>query len=223
MMSYAGSATPQFTIELVRPCQICARATTLWCSRCRDAFYCSAEHITADWPRHKFECKPVGNIPPPSPPLPPSSQSANFIADLQSVVQALWFPPNEESFVNVNVVCNILKGEKPTSLPVLDRFLPASDMAFVTLSTGLNGLTLRCPLQIWYSPAMLRQGVPANRSIGKITHGMAERSWPGTVLVLKFAGKTMKEHVDVDTANDLPAVVDFFIDHRRWPSISNSQ
>ncbi|KAI6010700.1 hypothetical protein F5J12DRAFT_781706 [Pisolithus orientalis] len=39
----------------------CARPTSMWCSRCQGAWYCTQEHLQIDWPRHHNECIPAIN------------------------------------------------------------------------------------------------------------------------------------------------------------------
>ena len=41
------------------PCLVCCRPTSMWCSRCQTSWYCSAEHLQSDWPRHRRECNPA--------------------------------------------------------------------------------------------------------------------------------------------------------------------
>ncbi|KAI6110800.1 hypothetical protein EV401DRAFT_292420 [Pisolithus croceorrhizus] len=63
------------------PCTLCCRPTSMWCSRCQSAWYCTPEHLqmvstplrfwlynldlllclhaVQDWPRHRRECIPA--------------------------------------------------------------------------------------------------------------------------------------------------------------------
>ncbi|KAJ7233227.1 hypothetical protein C8J57DRAFT_1480398, partial [Mycena rebaudengoi] len=72
-----------------RPCVVCGRATSLWCSRCQAIFYCSPEHLRDDWPRHRRQCYPRGRAygsnmiatPPPAKPEYISVSAIPFLAD----------------------------------------------------------------------------------------------------------------------------------------------
>lgn len=48
-------ASSESSIEY-RPCRKCAKATTLFCGRCRKAYYCCAKCQKDDWPAHKLSC-----------------------------------------------------------------------------------------------------------------------------------------------------------------------
>ncbi|KAF8208673.1 hypothetical protein K438DRAFT_281776 [Mycena galopus ATCC 62051] len=37
-------------------CAVCGRTTSLWCSDCQNIWYCSPDHMRADWPYHRLEC-----------------------------------------------------------------------------------------------------------------------------------------------------------------------
>ncbi|KIK17741.1 hypothetical protein PISMIDRAFT_24835 [Pisolithus microcarpus 441] len=41
------------------PCMLCWRPTSMRCSRCQRAWYCTQEHLQIDWPRHRRECIPA--------------------------------------------------------------------------------------------------------------------------------------------------------------------
>lgn len=51
----------------------------------------------------------------------------------------------------------------------------------VVLTHGLNGEPLRFPLHLFYVPESLAKGTPVNRSIYKLTNGLAPRKWSGNV------------------------------------------
>ena len=68
-------------------CACCdAQGPRFACSRCSKAHYCNAEHQTADWPRHKGECKRWAQIPRPEV-LPPPGLPANIIAQHEAVLK----------------------------------------------------------------------------------------------------------------------------------------
>lgn len=103
------------------PCTLCCRPTSMWCSRCQSAWYCSPEHLhnvsnpsfslhafmpltsySQDWARHRRECIPAVNS---------SSQGYNMIATP---------PPAEPQFINVSAILfSPEEGKTPVSISYL--------------------------------------------------------------------------------------------------------
>ncbi|KDR68020.1 hypothetical protein GALMADRAFT_79249 [Galerina marginata CBS 339.88] len=195
------------------PCTLCGRATSMWCSRCQSAWYCSPEHIHSDWPRHRRECIPAMS--------PPNSYNVNMIAtpppaEPQFVtVSAILFSPEDERPKIVNVSCRpspkASQGMCP--IPILDNYFEGNEVASLVLTEGLNGEPLRFPLHLWYAPQMLQKGNPVNRSIFHITSGAAEKPWCGPVVVLKFNGSRRQGYSDAGS-NDLPALSAYFLAYK---------
>ncbi|KAI0339425.1 hypothetical protein BDW22DRAFT_1486883 [Trametopsis cervina] len=189
------------------PCAVCCMPTTLWCSRCQNSWYCSAEHMQTDWPRHKHNCVPIAQqydiIANPTPDPPQQS-------DL--IVSALFFHPQEERSRIISVEC------EPTGTPsqglcpqpLLDHYFTECKAHTIILTQGLNGEGLRFPLHIWYCPLSLQRGAPINRAVQRITSGAAERPWCGSVIVLKFNGSRRQGYADAGS-NDLPALSAYFL------------
>ncbi|KIK33790.1 hypothetical protein CY34DRAFT_789279 [Suillus luteus UH-Slu-Lm8-n1] len=73
------------------PCTVCCRPTSMWCSCCQSAWYCTPEHLQSDWPCHRKECVPATH-----------AQNYNIIAtplpaEQQVImVSAILFSPEEE-------------------------------------------------------------------------------------------------------------------------------
>lgn len=59
--------------------------------------------------------------------------------------------------------------------------LGSQPVGSVVLTHGLNGEPLRFPLHLFYVPDALAKGTPVNRSIYKLTNGLAPRKWSGNV------------------------------------------
>ncbi|KAL5492492.1 hypothetical protein ACEPAI_3939 [Sanghuangporus weigelae] len=189
------------------PCTVCCRPTTMWCSRCQFAWYCSPEHLSSDWPRHRRECVAT-SVQSPSqlviqtPPAAPEVMT----------VSAILFVPNQERPQIINVNCQLTRKPHSNSCPtplVNDYFQEAQPQSLV-LTQGLNGEPLRFPLHIFYCPIALQRGTPVNRAIYRITSGAAARQWPGPVVVLKFNGSRRQSYSDAST-NDLPALSAYFL------------
>lgn len=90
---------------------------------------------------------------------------------------------------------------------------PDSRPSDIVLTQGLNQEPLRFPLHIFYCPTALRNGMPVNRAIFRITSGAAQRAWSGPVVVLKFNGSRRQSYTDA-TTNDLPALSAYFLSFR---------
>ncbi|EMD39168.1 hypothetical protein CERSUDRAFT_47630 [Gelatoporia subvermispora B] len=182
----------------------------MWCSRCQRAWYCTPQHLTSDWPRHRKECVPVQ-----------PSQHCNMIATPPPIVQqvitvsAILFTPEEERSRIISVQCRpqgtLSQGMCP--VPQLQEYFPEGMPSTIILTQGLNGEPLRFPLHIWYCPAALQRGSPVNRAIYRITSGAAAKVWCGPVVVLKFNGSRRQGYSDAGS-NDLPALSAYFLAYK---------
>ncbi|TFK39454.1 hypothetical protein BDQ12DRAFT_681813 [Crucibulum laeve] len=195
------------------PCTLCCRPTSMWCSRCQSAWYCSPEHLHSDWSRHRKECMPAVNT-------TNTGYNVNMIAtpppaEPQYVtVSAILFSPEEERPRIISVSCR--PSHKPSQgmcpIPMVQSHFPDTPEGIV-LTQGLNGEPLRFPLHLWYSPNALQKGSPINRAIYHITSGAAPKPWCGTVIVLKFNGSRRQGYSDAGS-NDLPALSAYFLAYK---------
>jgi len=196
------------------PCTICCRPTSMWCSRCQSAWYCSPEHLHEDWPRHRKECIPTQasagggynmNMIATPPPAEPQ-----FIS-----VSAILFSPEEERPRIITVQCR--PTHKPSQgmcpIPLVQCHFPDGQAEGIVLTQGLNGEPLRFPLHLWYSPTALQKQSPVNRAIYHITSGAAPKPWCGSVIVLKFNGSRRQGYSDAGS-NDLPALSAYFLAYK---------
>ncbi|KAJ7674477.1 hypothetical protein B0H14DRAFT_3102110 [Mycena olivaceomarginata] len=165
------------------PCLVCGIATFFWCSRCRNAWYCSSGHSHGDWKNHRKEYHPA------------PAYHLNMIA----------MPPPAEP------QCRL--PERPSHavcpLPLLQQYFEAQPYNIVLL-LGLNGEPLRFPLHIFYSATAFARGSPINRSIYHITLGAAPKPWYGNTIALKFNGALRQGYTDAGS-NDLPALSAYFL------------
>ncbi|KAH8104061.1 hypothetical protein BXZ70DRAFT_888734 [Cristinia sonorae] len=192
------------------PCTVCCKPTSLWCSRCQNAWYCTPAHLQGDWSRHRKECipantgvqYPLSNSPPP-------------IQQQVISVSAIFFTPEEERSRIITVQCRpqgaASQGICP--FPLLQDYFPESVPNTIILTQGLNGEPLRFPLHIWYCPTSLQRGSPVNRAIFRITSGAAAKQWCGPVVVLKFNGSRRQGYSDAGS-NDLPALSAYFLAYK---------
>ncbi|RDB15865.1 hypothetical protein Hypma_003651 [Hypsizygus marmoreus] len=202
------------TMPLINhPCTLCCRPTSMWCSRCQSAWYCSPEHLHSDWSRHRRECIPavttsggynVNMIATPPPAEP------QFIT-----VSAILFSPEEERPRIISVSCR--PSHKPSQgmcpIPLVQSHFPDGQTEGIVLTQGLNGEPLRFPLHLWYSPTALQKSSPVNRAIYHITSGAAPKPWCGPVIVLKFNGSRRQGYSDAGS-NDLPALSAYFLAYK---------
>jgi hypothetical protein len=136
-----------------------------------------------------------------SPPQPASS--ATF--------SALYFPADEDRPKVVRVNCtpasppvhNNHRAQSPQHAMAIAAtaarpcqweadtkpWLGSQPTGSVVLTHGLNGEPLRFPLHLFYVPDSLAKGTPVNRSIYKLTNGLAPRKWSGNVSTLLHPGK----------------------------------
>ncbi|KAJ7493194.1 hypothetical protein B0H11DRAFT_1715182 [Mycena galericulata] len=192
------------------PCLVCGRVTSQWCSRCQTAWYCSAEHLRSDWPRHREQCRPSSGLgygmnmiatPPPAEPESISVSGILFVAseDRPRIITVRCRPPQRPS----HGMCPV---------PVLQPYFDAPP-ASVVLTQGLNNEPLRFPLHIFYSPIALAEASPINRAIYHITSGAAPKPWYGNVVALKFNGARRQGYSEAG-ANDLPALSAYFLSYQ---------
>ncbi|KAJ7249545.1 hypothetical protein B0H12DRAFT_1019650 [Mycena haematopus] len=190
------------------PCAVCGRETSLWCSRCQNAWYCSPDHMRNDWQHHRSNCHP------------PPAYGSNMIATP---------PPAQTEYISVEAILFLAEEDRPRIITVKCRPplrpshgvcpLPLLQPYFdvqpdnVVLTQGLNGEPLRFPLHIFYSPTALARASPINRSIYHITSGAASKPWYGNVIALKFNGARRQGYTDAGS-NDLPALSAYFLSYQ---------
>ncbi|TFK63261.1 hypothetical protein BDN72DRAFT_330908 [Pluteus cervinus] len=199
------------------PCTLCCRPTSMWCSRCQSAWYCSAEHLHSDWARHRKECIPAmavshtaGNGYGVNMIATPPPQEPQYIT-----VSAILFAPEEERPRIISISCR--PSHKPSQgmcpIPLVQSHFSDGQAEGIVLTQGLNGEPLRFPLHLWYSPTSLQKATQVNRAIYHITSGAAPKPWCGTVIVLKFNGSRRQGYSDAGS-NDLPALSAYFLAYK---------
>jgi len=191
------------------PCVVCFKPTSMWCSRCQHAWYCTPEHLQSDWPRHRRECVPTASTHSNMIATPPPAQP-QFVT-----VSAILFAPQEDRPRIITVTCEPprtpAQGSCPT--PLVQGYFPGGQANSVVLTQGLNGEPLRFPLHLWYSPSALTANAPVNQAIFRITSGAAPKPWCGPVIVLKYNGSRRQGYSDAGS-NDLPALSAYFLAYK---------
>ena len=160
--------------------------------------------LIKDWRRHRATCVPFV----PQQPLSPSPSASNYNIDSppqpasSATFSALYFPADEDRPRVVRVNCTPASPPANTQRPQSPQhamaiaataarpcqweadtkpWLGSPPTGSVVLTHGLNGEPLRFPLHLFYVPDALAKGTPVNRSIYKLTNGLAPRKWSGNV------------------------------------------
>ncbi|KAF8318664.1 hypothetical protein DL93DRAFT_2124797 [Clavulina sp. PMI_390] len=193
---------------VTHPCNVCQDATTLWCSRCHAAWYCSPEHLQMDWNAHSGQCHPFV----PSVPLSFEASIAQELGPANSY-QAILFPHDSETPQLIRIDCLARpQASGPCKwTPVAGPFVGGTrEPGNVIVTRGVAGAVLRFPMQIFYRADFLIDGSPPNRCIQKLTGGHAVHQWNGNVVALKFFGNRRQGYADATNA-DLAALVAYFM------------
>ncbi|KAJ7860433.1 hypothetical protein B0H14DRAFT_2744770 [Mycena olivaceomarginata] len=172
-------------------CAVCERATSLWCSRCQNAWYCSPEHMRSDWPRHRSHCH-----------APSSLYGSNMIATP---------PPAEPEYISVNAILFLADEERPRVISV--RCRPPQRPSHGLCPVPALQPPCASPLHIFYSSSALNRSSPVNRAIYHITSGAAPKAWCGNVVAFKFNGARRQGYTEAGS-NDLPALSAYFLSYQ---------
>ncbi|KAK6996314.1 Hif prolyl hydroxylase [Favolaschia claudopus] len=177
------------------PCAVCNRATSLWCSRCQNSWYCSPEHMRSDWPCHRAHCHSAT-----------AQYGSNMIATP---------PPAEPEYISVSAILFLAEEDRPriitesAPIPMLQAYFDAPPDNIV-LTQGLNGEPLRFPLHIFYSPTALGTASPINRAIYHITSGAASKPFFWQRRRVQAQWRRRQGYTEA-TSNDLPALSAYFL------------
>ncbi|KAJ6448552.1 hypothetical protein C8R47DRAFT_999075 [Mycena vitilis] len=196
--------------SFTQACLVCGLPTTRWCSRCRDAFYCSDEHMLANWSVHRPVCQRATQGHPYHPnmiTMPPPAERGYCSVD------AVLFHPEEARSKIITVDCS--PPHRPSlslcPVPYLTQYFDTPYTSLV-ITEGVSGEPLRFPLHFFYSLPVSEpeRCLPTNRAILRIAPGTV---WYGHVVVLKFSGSRLQGYTDAGS-NDLPVLSTYFLLHQ---------
>ncbi|KAJ1306892.1 hypothetical protein OPQ81_007877 [Rhizoctonia solani] len=191
-------------------CEICGQPTTLWCSRCRSAWYCTSDHLEQDWGRHRQHCRSVHS----SGSDTGDENSATTAQYTRQSIIGILFPVDEDRPRLIQLDCRARidnsTGGPLAWQPVVTNIVNDDHPAQVVLEQGIAGDNLRFPIQLWSRGAFQSDGSPLNQSIHRLTRGQASYPWKGPFIALKFSGTRRQGYVDM-SLNDLPALVSHFL------------
>ncbi|KAJ7906998.1 hypothetical protein B0H13DRAFT_2504091 [Mycena leptocephala] len=191
-----------------RPCLVCGRPTSQWCSRCRAAFYCSPGHMQNDWPRHRERCRAAA-------PYVSNMVAAPPPAELEYIsVSAILFLADEDQPRIITVKCRPphYPARNLCPIPQLQPYFDTPPDSIV-LTQGPSGELLRSPLHVFYSPAALTKGAPISRSIHHLTSGGAAKPWYGNIVAFKLSGPRRQGYIEAGSS-DLPALSAYFLSYQ---------
>ncbi|KAJ7877427.1 hypothetical protein B0H14DRAFT_3083081 [Mycena olivaceomarginata] len=120
------------------PCLVCGIATFFWCSRCRNAWYCSSGHSHGDWKNHRKECHPA------------LAYRLNMIA---------MPPPAESQYLSVEAIC-FLVNEGASCRSTLHLRLPRPERPKICTIYHITSGAVPKP---WYGNAIVLKFNDARR------------------------------------------------------------
>jgi len=158
-------------------CQMCGTATTLRCSLCRQAHYCSQEHNVQGWPTHQADCQS------------PTSGTRT--------VTGLLFPAKETQPRLVQVEYKLQPSEDyPEHIEQLLDFKPWFGKNTVRPHTidriGRDGPALGRTLTMFFNDNFFADGDPLNKCAQTVVSGGSGHRWGGDLLVLRAREPTWK-------------------------------
>ncbi|KAJ6618246.1 hypothetical protein B0H10DRAFT_1252178 [Mycena sp. CBHHK59/15] len=185
------------TPSSIRLCDHCGKPTTLRCSRCHDAHYCSPAHLALDWSNHKPRCRRKDGRP---------------------TLEALLFPVDADTPTIVKIPYT--KEVDPDGLDgphiyhdldsrTLRRYLKGLEMKYVR-KMGSHGPPLGRTLVVMYGSEFQVDGSPLNRCVASLTAGRMHIPWSGNVLVLREEGLITSERYQSAAMKDVAAMTRFF-------------
>ncbi|KAJ6500378.1 hypothetical protein C8R45DRAFT_820238 [Mycena sanguinolenta] len=175
-----------------RPCECCGKLTSLRCSRCHEAYYCSPEHMTNARQTHKRVCrKPLDALLFPVDGTAPSTIKIPYTNEVDTDQPAAFPPEPYHAF-------------QPG---ILKKYLHGLEMKYVS-RMGSNGPALERPLVVMYSSDW--SGMEKNRCVAELTGGRMSVPWAGNVLVLRQKGKLYAETYESAKLEDVDAMKRFF-------------
>ncbi|CEL61936.1 hypothetical protein RSOLAG1IB_04686 [Rhizoctonia solani AG-1 IB] len=186
-------------------CETCGQQAYHWCTRCQNAWYCSAAHQQQDWARHCVECISRDTL---APTLSPPRMDSR-ISHMDTTIMALLLPWNtgRPRLIRLNIPGRIDASNNTTnwSIPLTEYLGDNTAFSSREITRNVGGEPLRYPLRVFFRDNFLRDGSPLNHSVSEITHGNARHDWAGNIVVLKWTGARRQGYQNM-TLGDLPII-----------------
>ncbi|KAF8605896.1 hypothetical protein BDV93DRAFT_554217 [Ceratobasidium sp. AG-I] len=179
-------------------CETCGQPSDKRCSRCRNAWYCSATHLQQDWPRHSQECIPWDA---PSSPgiMVPRSDSRISHTDTTCTAMLLPFSAARPQLIRLRIPGRIDAATNNTewAVPLTEYLGDQCAFSYREITRNVGGEPLRYPLRVFFRDSFLCDGSPRNQTVLSLTSGNARHTWAGNMVVLKWAGARRQMYKDM--------------------------
>ncbi|KII89347.1 hypothetical protein PLICRDRAFT_109853 [Plicaturopsis crispa FD-325 SS-3] len=192
------AAVPPASKAETHPCKVCSVPTTMRCSRCAEAWYCSKEHIAEVWRLHKPTCYPRGTV------------------------QAILFPVDEDKPRMVTVEYWIEPPDEEDVMPSKSHRLNLKPWLGRTESVDLNRHGIEGPpigrtLRLIWGDCHLKDGSKSNRSILRATKGLQVHNWAGNIMAFRAVEpyQYIAQVKDAVMEEDLEPIIAYFSEYRR--------
>ncbi|KAF9068694.1 hypothetical protein BDP27DRAFT_1223743 [Rhodocollybia butyracea] len=220
-MAHSTQKSSPLSIDSKGHCRVCGTKTTLLCSRCHTACYCSREHIVEDWRRHKAECQAISTL------AEAQTEKPEKPGSTTEVLDAILFAVNEQKPRMIKVQVDTMPGDeydmpwkKLRAEPWFSKTPLAADTSRIGTSVRSllvgrqwsNGPPLEHGLSlcIRYDENFLINKSKNNRCIQHLTNGKALHPWAGNFYVVRTDGFQEHNYFSANMAEDLPALKKYF-------------
>lgn len=191
-------------------CETCGQQSYQWCTRCRNAWYCSTTHQQQDWARHSQECIPWESKSTDA--LAPRIDSR--ISHIDTTITGLLLPCNtgRPSLIPLRIAGRVDAADNTTdwAIPLNDHLGRNTAFSSREITRNVGGEPLRYPLRVFFRDNFLEDGSSLNRTVNEITHGNARHTWGGNIVVLKWSGARRQGYQNM-SMGDLPVIAAWFL------------
>ncbi|CAA7263026.1 unnamed protein product [Cyclocybe aegerita] len=187
-------------------CAHCNAPSSTRCSLCQSVYYCSPEHIRADWPSHKLDCY-----------VKPPKDALSLSDCVRKKVTGILFAEDadEPRLIQLNVLIGYTRTGQTWQTLNLRPYLPDDEKrgrARVRLDgpmvPGEGGIKLGLMSDVFYRRNFTSDGSQRNRCIERSTKGKMAHPWSGPFIMLRRTH--LDTSYDVVMEQDLPMLMKFF-------------
>ncbi|KAG8908606.1 hypothetical protein FRB99_004894 [Tulasnella sp. 403] len=182
---------PQFV------CFVCGAPTTMKCSQCKNAYYCSADHSKKGWKSHKKECK----------------EQSESNTELQTY-DAILFAANETQPRMVKIPWKWTSTEwepEPLAKLIYPQW-PRSITPFYIDCLYPGGPPLkdgRC-IVTFHNDNFCNDGSPLNQAIQNVTNRQASHGWADHIVALRMKNPLDRSFQSAVLEEDLPVLAEYW-------------
>lgn len=204
-ISSMSSTTKESTSAVTEPCLVCGTLSTMRCSLCHKAHYCSPEHIQSDWPSHKINCY----VRPP--------KDARGDPEGAFEISGILFPEDEDTPRIIKVKClggYTLKGQW-WQTKNLKPYIPDDEkkgrghvIMDGALVPGEDSISYGCTSEIFFRKNFLHDGSKINRCIQYMTNGQMAVPWAGPFIAFRYSDALWS--YDAVMNQDMSVLIQYF-------------